>query len=165
MPANLWSQIHYSLGGNRQNFGSVWIVGSGRASIEFHGPWSAEILHLLRLTMSDSFPSLGQSSRAFPLPSIPEDAIQYVLHQPASGSEADDIALAVLITDYVYSLLTQPWLWNKDPWELKAVGGEKLEGRMRVGDAVDDEWCVVWLLREVSKRWPELVMRFVAFLT
>lgn len=30
---------------------------------------------------------------------------------------------------------------------------------MRVGDAVDDEWLVVWLLREVSRRWPELVLR------
>jgi hypothetical protein len=34
-----------------------------------------------------------------------------------------------------------------------------LEGRMRVGDAVDDEWLVVWQLIEVSKRWPELVIR------
>lgn len=28
-----------------------------------------------------------------------------------------------------------------------------LEGRMRVGDSVDDEWCVVWILREISKKW------------
>lgn len=24
---------------------------------------------------------------------------------------------------------------------------------MRVGDSIDDEWCVVWLLREVSEKW------------
>jgi hypothetical protein len=33
-----------------------------------------------------------------------------------------------------------------------------LEGRMRVGDAVDDEWLVVYLLRQVSKRWPDLII-------
>jgi hypothetical protein len=71
--------------------------------------------------------------------------------------------LAVLISDYVQSLLIQPWLWNKDAWELKPAEGVrgKLEGRMRVGDAVDDEWLVVWLLREVSRRWKELVIRYV----
>jgi hypothetical protein len=24
---------------------------------------------------------------------------------------------------------------------------------MRVGDSIDDEWCVVWLLRQVSEKW------------
>jgi hypothetical protein len=24
---------------------------------------------------------------------------------------------------------------------------------MRVGDSIDDEWCVVWLLRELSEKW------------
>jgi hypothetical protein len=28
---------------------------------------------------------------------------------------------------------------------------------MRVGACVDDEWCVVWLLREVSKLWDVAV--------
>ena len=108
-------------------------------------------------TMSDSFPSLSTTSRAFPLPSVSEDTLHYVLHlAPASSSPA---ALALLITHHVESLLPQPWLWNKDAWELKDVGEGKLEGRMRVGDAVDDEWCVVWLLREICKKWPELVIR------
>lgn len=38
-------------------------------------------------------------------------------------------------------------------------GDHKLEGRMRVGDAVDDEWLVVWLLTQVSKKWPEFIIR------
>lgn len=39
-----------------------------------------------------------------------------------------------------------------------AEGWGKLEGRMRIGDAVDDEWLVVWLLRCVSERWPEVIV-------
>ncbi|KAL1407108.1 hypothetical protein Q8F55_006522 [Vanrija albida] len=109
--------------------------------------------------MAEGFPSLSHAPSAFPLPTIAEDTLHYVLHLPASSTrtEADEVALATLISTYVESLLTHPWLWNKDAWELKAGHG-KLEGTMRVGDAVDDEWLVVWLLREVSKRWPELVI-------
>lgn len=119
--------------------------------------------------MSALFPSLAQPGRAFPLPSIAEDTLHYTLHFAPSNTDA--AALAVLVSEYVESLLIQPWLWNKDAWELKPVRTEagrgqstcsKLEGRMRVGDAVDDEWIVVWLLREVSKKWNDLVISFVS---
>jgi hypothetical protein len=114
----------------------------------------------------DAFPSLTQKPRAFPLPTIAEDTLHYAVHLSQTES-TDAAALALLITRHVESLLIQPWLWNKDGWELKHVRGKgraegdgrKLEGRMRVGDAVDDEWLVVWLLREVSRQWPELVIR------
>ncbi|WWD22408.1 hypothetical protein CI109_106899 [Kwoniella shandongensis] len=121
--------------------------------------------------MSNSFPSLTNGASPFPLPTISEDTLDYTIHLPPS---LDPAATALLITQYVESLLLQPWLWNKDSWELKVVedtpvtsagsssgsstNGGKLEGRMRVGDAVDDEWLVVWLLREVSRKWPELVI-------
>jgi hypothetical protein len=36
--------------------------------------------------------------------------------------------------------------------------GRKLEGRMRIGDSVEDEWLVVYLLRMVSQKWPELLI-------
>jgi hypothetical protein len=111
--------------------------------------------------MSSSFPSLAHTPRAFPLPSIAEDTLHYAIHLPETAESADKSTLAVLISDHVQSLLVQPWLWNKDGWELKAAEGSKrkLEGTMRVGDAVDDEWLVVWLLREVSKKWKDLVIR------
>jgi hypothetical protein len=109
----------------------------------------------------------GEAPRAFPLPTVSEDTLHYALHiEPQSSSadspadaEADAAALATLISTYVKSLLTQPWLWNKDAWELKVESAATLSGTMRVGDAVDDEWLVVWLLREVSRKWPQLVIR------
>ncbi|TYJ51770.1 hypothetical protein B9479_007642 [Cryptococcus floricola] len=114
--------------------------------------------------MSVSFPSLSHSHSAFPLPQVPEDTLHYTIHLPTSYS--DPSATALLINQYVHTLLRHPWLWNKDSWELKVADsdsersseGPKLEGRMRVGDAVDDEWLVVWLLREVSRKWPELII-------
>ncbi|KIJ45573.1 hypothetical protein M422DRAFT_166272 [Sphaerobolus stellatus SS14] len=64
------------------------------------------------------------------------------------------------------------FIWHRDAFELKVQeskgkgkskekGGEgeawRLEGRMRVGDCVDDEWAVVWVLREASRRWDVCV--------
>jgi hypothetical protein len=119
--------------------------------------------------MTASFPSLSQPTSAFPLPTVAEDTLFYSIHMPGSDDAA---ATALLITEFVSSLLPSPWMWNKDAWELKVaqddgVGGSKaalrdqhkLSGTMRVGDAVDDEWLVVWLLREVSRKWPEFVIR------
>ncbi|KAF8263515.1 SGT1 protein-domain-containing protein [Lactarius quietus] len=58
---------------------------------------------------------------------------------------------------FVESLLPD-FLWHRDTFQVKVVqNGDKsgwfLEGWMRVGDSIDDEWCVVWLLREVSVKW------------
>ncbi|WVQ80382.1 hypothetical protein IAT38_002487 [Cryptococcus sp. DSM 104549] len=120
--------------------------------------------------MASPFPSLSHIPSAFPLPTIAEDTLHYVIHLPPSSTAlpTDPSATALLITQHVNSLLPQPWLWNKDSWELKVVESEgpgvgdglgaQLEGRMRVGDAVDDEWLVVWLLKEVSKKWEELII-------
>ncbi|WVO14827.1 hypothetical protein L204_102466 [Cryptococcus depauperatus] len=115
--------------------------------------------------------SPSQARSPFPLPQLSEDALHYIVHLPSS-SDADPSATALLITDYINSLLPQPWIWNKDSWELKLyqhgpglepIGGEDqgismLEGHMRVGDAVDDEWLVVWLLKQVSEKWPEFII-------
>ncbi|WWD09089.1 hypothetical protein V865_007209 [Kwoniella europaea PYCC6329] len=106
--------------------------------------------------MSNSFPSLAHTPRAFPLPTISEDTLHYVLHLPPSY---EPTSTALLLTQYVESLLIQPWLWNKDSWELKvAENGDKLEGTMRVGDAVDDEWLVVWLLKRINEKWQDIII-------
>lgn len=96
-----------------------------------------------------------------PLPTVPEDTLHYVIHLPRLE---EPLTAALLVTEHVHSLLPERWLWNKDPWELKVATDDdhKLEGRMRVGDAVDDEWLVVWLLTQVSKKWPEFIIRYVS---
>jgi hypothetical protein len=102
-------------------------------------------------------------------PSIAEDTLQYIIYPSPGASDHNTVtALATVVQQYVDSLLQQH-IWHRDGFELKVVkdhevyDGRKssvaseesffLEGRMRVGDCVDDEWCVVWLLREISRRW------------
>ena len=100
-------------------------------------------------------------------PSISEDTLQYAIYpSPEASDKASVVGLAALIEELVHEFLPDH-IWHRDSFELKAapqrpgiksskgVTEDKwiLEGRMRVGDCVDDEWCVVWLLREASLRW------------
>ncbi|KAG6866851.1 hypothetical protein C0991_008787 [Blastosporella zonata] len=98
-------------------------------------------------------------------PTIAEDTLQYTLHPPQDLSDkASATTFAACIRAYVDALLPD-FIWHRDAFELKVVAdpdpendGWILEGRMRVGDSVDDEWCTVWLLREISSKW-DLVIR------
>ncbi|KAH9083714.1 SGT1-domain-containing protein [Lactarius deliciosus] len=91
-------------------------------------------------------------------PSIAEDTIYYALHPPESSSDRTSATvLALSVQNFVESLLPD-FLWHRDTFQVKVVhnrdkSGWILEGWMRVGDSIDDEWCVVWLLREISKKW------------
>lgn len=92
-------------------------------------------------------------------PTIAQDTIQYTLHPgPAFHGKSAIITLAALIDSFVSSLLPNH-IWHRDTFELKVVsspniqGGWIIEGCTRVGDSVDDEWCIVWLLREITRRW------------
>ena len=101
-------------------------------------------------------------------PTVAEDTLHYTIRPQLSQSSRTAVAsLAALIHAYAQQLLPD-FIWHRDPFELKTMRDEDslskrniednssgwfLEGRMRVGDSVDDEWCVVWLLWEVSSRW------------
>ena len=91
--------------------------------------------------------------------------LQYTLYPPQS-SKAEVTALATCIHALVDSLLPD-FLWHADPFEVGVVPDPQhkdawlLQGRMRVGDCVDDEWCVVWLLKEISVRW-DVVIRYTS---
>jgi len=89
-------------------------------------------------------------------PAISEDTVQYTLYPPPQSTDKVSVlALATVLKSYADGLLPG-FLWHRDPFELKIASdtnGWVLEGTMRVGDCIDDEWCVVWLLREISKKW------------
>lgn len=97
-------------------------------------------------------------------PAISEDTVQYRLYptQQSTG-KVSVLTLATVVKSHADSLLPG-FLWHRDPFELKVVSdanGWILEGTVRVGDCIDDEWCVVWLLREISKKW-DIAIRSVS---
>jgi hypothetical protein len=97
-------------------------------------------------------------------PAISEDTLQFTLYPPPSNADKTSVTtFAACIQSCVHSLLPG-FIWHRDAFQLKVVQdpdsnseGWMLEGRMRVGDCVDDEWCVVWLLREVSAKWDVVI--------
>ncbi|KAF8807259.1 SGT1-domain-containing protein [Phlegmacium glaucopus] len=92
-------------------------------------------------------------------PSISEDTLHYTIYPPLDSSDKTSVTtLAAFISNNVETMLLN-FLWHRDAFEVKIVpdqdhtGSWILEGRMRVGDCVDDEWCTVWLLKEISSKW------------
>jgi hypothetical protein len=110
-------------------------------------------------------------------PPIAEDVVHYHLYLPSDSSSKTSAFSFMACISALVELLLPRFLWHRDAFELKIVPGPEaegdcwmLEGRMRVGDCIDDEWCVVWLLREISARWDIAIRycsdtRFAAFLS
>ena len=98
-------------------------------------------------------------------PTVSEDTLQYILYLPPDQSDrVSATALAALLTEEAHALLPGH-VWHKDAFELKVAPDPEgvkdkwvLEGRMRVGDCIDDEWATVWLLRELSRN-TDIVVR------
>ncbi|CAE6530309.1 unnamed protein product [Rhizoctonia solani] len=97
-------------------------------------------------------------------PQVAEDTLEYSLY-PRNHDESP-AALRTLILEYVAGLLPSNFLWHRDSFEITVQYPDETSsksvrntckwnfyGRMRVGDCVDDEWCAVWLLREISMKW------------
>ncbi|KAI0823078.1 SGT1-domain-containing protein [Trametes gibbosa] len=97
-------------------------------------------------------------------PTISEDTLQYTLYLPESQTDrVSATSLAALIAEFTQNALPEH-LWHRDTFEIKVAPDPEeeqdvwvLEGRMRVGDCIDDEWCAVWLLREISRNWDVAV--------
>ncbi|CAL1696402.1 unnamed protein product [Somion occarium] len=95
-------------------------------------------------------------------PAISEDTLQYTLYPPSNLSDKAFVTtLAAVMRSYVESLLPD-FLWHRDTFQLKVTPNQDeegfvLEGRMRVGDCVDDEWCAVWLLWQISSKWDVVI--------
>ena len=99
-------------------------------------------------------------------PAISEDTVQYRLYPTQkSADKVSVLTLATVLKCYADELLPG-FLWHRDPFELKVVSdtnGWLLEGTMRVGDCVDDEWCVVWLLRQISEKWDIAIRSVLSY--
>lgn len=101
-------------------------------------------------------------------PSIAEDTLHYSIYPPLDASDKPSVTtFSACISGYVEARLPD-FIWHRDAFELKLVpnpdndGAWILEGRMRVGDCVDDEWCTVWLLKKISSKW-DVVIRYAHY--
>ncbi|KAF9073788.1 SGT1 protein-domain-containing protein [Rhodocollybia butyracea] len=88
------------------------------------------------------------------IPTISEDTLQYAIFLPPElADHASATTLATCIQTHTENILPSDFIWHRDAFEIRMEKKYMLEGRMRVGDCVDDEWCTVWLLKEISSKW------------
>jgi hypothetical protein len=84
------------------------------------------------------------------IPSISDDVLQCIIYPL---NDDDSAVLLTQIMAFVKNLVPNH-IWHRDSFELTLSKESKnaLECTMRVGDSIDDEWLVVYLLWQVTKQ-------------
>jgi hypothetical protein len=135
-------------------------------------------------SVKDEFGGFGEGFNGFPK-RLPDDCVEYTLFIIDSKLKSQKELLAQLEVVRKESLkltdsLLKEYIWQRDGFKLELesgkgacskayCGGEADEnlGRMYLhgltnhGDSVEDEWLVVYILKELSKRFPELWVKVI----
>ncbi|OAP65453.1 hypothetical protein AYL99_01425 [Fonsecaea erecta] len=101
-----------------------------------------------------------------PKPALPDDCIEYSLYITSpSFDPSHDSELRLRLREvqkYATDLHRQylkDYIWQRQGFSLelnKEDGVSFLRGQTEYGDSVEDEWVIVWLLRELTKNFNEL---------
>ncbi|XP_062435966.1 protein ecdysoneless homolog [Rhea pennata] len=88
-----------------------------------------------------------------------EDAVRYRLF-PVAGGEAPlrRLAEGILLR---FAPLLAAYIWQRQPFRLRCVPARgdtpaHIGGTTQFGDNVEDEWFIVYLVREITREFPEL---------
>jgi len=115
----------------------------------------------------DSFKWFGEGFNGFPK-SLPEDCVEYAIYIIDSKLNDSDkrTQLRKVQSDgqKLISELTKGFIWQREGIQFTLEHSESqsfLRGRTNYGDSVEDEWLVVYFLRELSIRFPEIWIRVV----
>ncbi|KAH8819624.1 SGT1 protein-domain-containing protein [Xylogone sp. PMI_703] len=114
----------------------------------------------------DDFKWFGEGFDGFPR-RLPDDTVEYTLLIIDSKLTSQKEIVARLEAVRKESLklceeLLRDYIWQRDPFKLELHTGKGvvyLHGQTNYGDSVDDEWLIVYILRELSTRFPELWVR------
>ncbi|EGE01868.1 regulatory factor Sgt1 [Trichophyton equinum CBS 127.97] len=108
--------------------------------------------------------------RPIPKPQLPDDCVEYSLYWiPLTSAPAGDVDSTdstrnslIEVQKYASGLVKQylqNYIWQRDNFKLeltKEDGIHLLRGRTEYGDSIEDEWVVVYLLREVSRKFDNI---------
>ncbi|KAG0284762.1 hypothetical protein BGZ96_010893 [Linnemannia gamsii] len=132
--------------------------------------------------MDSSFPpheSIQEQRRA-----LAEDTVSYAIYLPSSptptsttsdstiqiqnhATALESLQVTRILINSIVAELSKDYIWHKDAFSLSIASGQGkgstgqpyLRGHTRFGDSIDDEWVVVHLLREITKRIPGSIAR------
>ena len=127
---------------------------------------------------------LGERLKAFTTKTLPDDTVEYILC--IIDQKLTDAALRSRLRDVQNAATTltkkllKDYIWQREAFKLdlvsakdplKSQNGHKssedlpgalswtLRGQTNFGDNIADEWLIVYLLRELSKQFPDLWVR------
>lgn len=116
-------------------------------------------------TSRDEFKWFGEGFEGFPK-SLPEDCVEYTIY--ILDSRLTDLErreqlravqnAAIKLTNG----LLKDFIWQREDFKLtleREEGRSFLRGRTNYGDSIEDEWLIVYILRELSKQYPEIWIR------
>ena len=117
----------------------------------------------------DDFKWFGEGFDGFPK-FLPEDCVEYTLYIIESKLNDFDIreklrevqSEAIKMT----KKLLKHFIWQREIFALELIRENDeprsfLRGRTNFGDSVEDEWLIVYILRELSASFPQLWIRIV----
>ncbi|KAH6844876.1 SGT1 protein-domain-containing protein [Chaetomium sp. MPI-CAGE-AT-0009] len=98
--------------------------------------------------------------------SVSEDYAEYMLFVIGDKADSSLPSLEAVrkAADRKLDELAKDYIWQREPFKLEAktqkgLGLPYLHGITHYGDNVEDEWLIVYLLRELSKAFPQLWIR------
>ncbi|KAJ6166484.1 hypothetical protein N7470_001931 [Penicillium chermesinum] len=110
---------------------------------------------------------------SIPKPELPDDSVEYfIYHLPSPAPAVIDAAAetrARLLevqrsaAELIKELL-KDYIWQRDNFKLeikKENGATFLNGRTNFGDSIEDEWVVVYILRELTKKHKDIWVKVV----
>ncbi|XP_004846324.1 protein ecdysoneless homolog isoform X3 [Heterocephalus glaber] len=98
-----------------------------------------------------------------------EDTVEYHLFLIPDESK-DPGKHREILEKYIERIMTQfapmlaPYIWQNQPFNLRYKPGKggvpaHMYGMTKFGDNIEDEWFIVYLIKEITKEFPELVAR------
>ncbi|KAB8293167.1 hypothetical protein EYC80_007515 [Monilinia laxa] len=118
--------------------------------------------------VDDDFKGFGEGFDGFPK-RLPEDCVEYSLYIIDSKLKSQKDLLSRLEDVRKESLnllkdLTKDYIWQRDGFKMDIKtekGSMYLNGITNYGDSVEDEWLIVYILKELSCRFPTLWIKVV----
>lgn len=113
----------------------------------------------------DGLKWFGEGFDGFPR-TLPEDCVEYAIY--VIDSKLGDLEIQQQLRQVqaaatkLTCTLLKGFIWQRGSFHLEAKreeGRRLLSGRTEYGDSVDDEWLIVYILRELTKQFPKLWIR------
>ncbi|KAJ5130596.1 uncharacterized protein N7515_006635 [Penicillium bovifimosum] len=121
------------------------------------------------MTSEEDLAWFQSTFRPIPKPELPDDAVEYSIYHispspaPTVIDEAAETRARLLEVQRTAADLTKDllkdYIWQREAFRLeikKEDGITCLQGRTNFGDSIEDEWVIVYILRELTKRHKDI---------